>query len=567
MYRKKILSVAAIAAIMSTGAIAFDTNTRGELLSSEAGANGLYDTNIANPADANAVSSRIQKKGQGEIGDALIFPAFFAGDDKGNDWKSEFSIINTSDHAIIAKVVLYGKLDSIELRDFNVYLSAHDVFRATLEKGVLKSADGSTILPGSDAGNVREEQDKSKAYVTKYKYTDDGEMVSDNDGKRLEIPVDPTGDHGLDENGNVVPESAGYIAVFAMAEADDGYDKKHKELWQDYRHLMDTCRSRNELRTATHTGPYKDIEWRKGITQGLYNIQQYNQARTISVPDVEAKQHTSNFYVNNCSVVHSVLGKDVTFSSPKSSLTGSILVSNPGNDGNGRRDLLLKAYALDNVTDNSKNQLLLWSEGEFAHIADRCIDDLNTSYKDANGDTKTRNYAGYNKECIQNDADILKVEHSVFEYFTQDANRSLLLVTQPYKRVLLQRNVVQNDQIDAWKNLSAYTKVDGEFDLSMELYDDNENHFTPVLGGFTVSPATTSTTSGIPHELAMFSPFGSLELTDEQKKTYQKGYAIINFENGRQNDGLGLSAIVTQMSATVHDDNTAETNWIYPYSY
>jgi len=549
MYTKKMLSIAAAAAVISTGALAFDTNSAGELLSSEGGAHGLYDTNIANSADSNSITIN----GEAKVGDALIFPAFFAGDDKGNDWTSEFSIINTNDHAIIAKVVFYGKLDSIELRDFNVYLSAHDVFRAKLEKGRIVSTDDSTVVPGSDAGNVREEQDKSKAYVSKYKYTDDGKMVSSRDGEDLNITLDPTGDHGKDANGNVVPESSGYIAVFAMAEADDGYDKAHKELWQDYRHLLDTCRSRNELRVANHTGPYKDIEWRKGITQGLYNIQQFNQKRTINVPDIEAKQHTSNFYVNNCTTVHSVLGKDVNFTSPRATLTGSILVSNPGTDGNGRRDLLLKAYALDNVTEVSKNQLLLWSEGEFAHIGDRCI-------KEVSG------HAGYDKACLENDATQLEVEHSIFEYFTRDADRSMLVVTQPYKRILLQREVASNDQIGPWKNLSAYTN-DGEFDLAMELYDDSENHFTPVLGGFTVSPATTSTSAGVPHEVAMFSPFANIELSDAQKEIYTKGYAILDFENGRQNDGLGLSAIVTQMSATVHEDNTAEINWVYPYSY
>jgi len=561
MYTKKMLSIAAVAAIMSTGALAFDTDTNGKLLSSTATAPGLYDGNRANPADANAVASRIIKNGPGEIGDALIFPAFFAGNPTDNNWESEFSVINTSNHAVIAKVVLYGRQDSVELRDFNIYLSAHDVFRAKLKDGNITSIDGSTVLPGSDNGNVVENT-SDKAYVSEYKYSDNGEMVSKDNP--LNIEVDGFGNQGLDDNGNVVPESSGYIAVFAMAEANNAYDHKHKELWQDYRHLIDTCRSRNELRTATHTGTYQDIEWRKGITQGLYNIQQFNKPTSVNVPDVnmstnETDSSKPGFYVNNCKVVKSVMGGNVNFSSPTASLTGSILVSHDNSDGNGRRDLLLKAYSLDNFTDSTKNQGLLWSEGEFAHIADRCIE----GYSDGKGNTLAR----YNKSCINNDANILRVNHTVFEYFTQDANRSALLVTQPYKRVLLEINNVSNDQIDAWKNLNAYTKKDGEFDMSMELYNDNEDHFTPVLGGFTVSPATTSTTSGIPHELSIFSPFKTIELDESQKEMYQKGYAILNFENGRSTTGLGLSAIVTQMSATVHADSQAETNWIYPYSY
>jgi len=558
MNTKKLLSVAAAVAVMSTGAMAFDTNHDGRLLSSEAGtAFGLYDTNSSFVVRAE---SNITVKGEGRVGDALIFPAFFAGDDKGNDWSSEFSIINTSDHAVIAKVVFYGKLDSIELSDFNVYLSAHDVFRAKLEKGRIISTDGSTVVPGSDKNNVQAEQDKNKAYVTKYKYTDNGRMVSNTE--ELNITLDPTGDHGLDKDGNVVAESSGYIAVFAMAEAEsESYDKKHYELWKDYRHLLDTCRSKNELRDNNHTGPYKDIEWRRGITQGLYNIQQFNQKTTIYAPDVKVDANTTSkesFYVNNCQTVHSVLGRDINFTSPTATLTGSILVSHPGTDGKGRRDLLLKAYALDNVTDNNKSQLLLWSEGEFAHIGDRCIDEMNAS---------GAKYAEYNLTCLENDAKQLEVEHSIFEYFTQDADKSTLVVTQPYKRILLQRKVPSNDQTGPWKNLGAYTKVDGEFDLAMELYDDDENHFTPVLGGFTVSPASTKTSAGVAHEVAIFSPFTNIELSDEQRKLYTKGYAILDFVNGRANDGLGLSAIITQMSATVHEDSTAETNWVYPYSW
>jgi hypothetical protein len=219
---------------------------------------------------------RIQKLGSGEIGDALIFPAFFGGGED-NDWHSEFSVINTSDRAVIAKVVLYGSIDSVELRDFNIYLSAHDVFRAKLEKGKIVSIDGSTILPGSDNGKVIENEgenvygDNNETSI--YKYSDDAEMV--NVEKPLDIFIDPDEEfggegHGIDATGKPTYEHNGYIAVFAMAEAkDENYHGKHKELWQDYRHLVDTCRSVNagigsDMRVF-------DKEWRSGITRGLYN--------------------------------------------------------------------------------------------------------------------------------------------------------------------------------------------------------------------------------------------------------------------------------------------------------
>ena len=595
MNTKKLLSAAAAVAVMSTGAMAFDTNTDGELLSTDSStAAGLYDFNSS--AEAN---STIQKIGEGQMGNALIYPAFFAGggDDK---WQSEFSIINNSDNAVIAKVVLYGAQDSVELRDFNVYLSAHDVFRATLKDGKIYSTDGSTVLPGSDAGKVVEntgthvynntEVEDGNVTTTNlgiYKYKDDGEMVSADNP--LDIFVDPNEESGgqglaVDKDGNAVYAHTGYIAVFAMAEAKGtSYHKKHKELWQDYRHLVDTCRSINDDNGSRAA----DQEWRGGITRGLYN------QVGIYTPNALNDYNASAFYTEqNCKFVEpSVLGdldnvgthsrKRVEFMTPGNVLSGSILVSHDGSDGGGSRDLLIKAYALGNVASSDANQttfddsnssapaeantttggsqLLLWSEGEFAHLADRCIDHEEKKVKNADNEDEYISYAGYNEDCLDADADVLKVARTIYEF--RDNTEGALLVTQPYKRVLLQRKKATHGRIRAWNNLSTDPIVNGEFRLKMELYNDDEDHFTPVLGAFTVSPATTSTAAGIPNELAMFNPFAAMSEADRTK--YSKGYSILQYKNGTT---VGLSAIVTQMAATIHDDKTAETNWIYPLS-
>jgi len=587
MYTKKLLSAAAAVAVMSVGAMAFDTNTNGELLSTDsATAAGLYDFNLS--AEAN---STIVNIGEGKLGNALIYPAFFAGggDDK---WQSDFSIINNSDNAVVAKVVLYGAQDSVELRDFNVYLSAHDVFRATLKDGKIYSTDGSTVLPGSDAGKIVENTG-SNVYDMNgssgtgiYKYNDDGEMVSTD--APLEIFVDPNEESGgqglaVDADGNAVYAHTGYIAVFAMAEANaTDYHNKHKELWQDYRHLVDTCRSINDINRTRA----KDQEWRGGITRGLYN------QVTLASPNVLNDFNNSQFYTGNCKAVEpSVLGdltnsgstrrKRVTFITPTNTLSGSILVSHDGSDGGGSRDLLLKAYALGNVASSDANQttfddsnssapaeantttggsqLLLWSEGEFAHLADRCIGHGEKKVKDADNNNEYISFAGYDKECLEADADVLKVTKTTYEF--RDNSEGKLLVTQPYKRVLLQRLKATHGSIRAWNNLSTSPIINGEFRLKMELYNDDEDHFTPVLGAFTVSPATTSTSAGIPNELAMFDPFAALSEADRTK--YSRGYSVMTYKNGTYS---GVSAIVTQMAATKHEDGTAETNWIYPLS-
>ena len=582
MYTKKMLSIAAVAAIMSTGALAFDTDTDGELLTPNSANRGAYDYNMAGPVDSNnsITVKRIKELGAGQKGDALIFPAFFAGGND-SDWHSEFSVINTSNEAVVAKVVLYGALDSIELRDFNIYLSAHDVFRAKLEKGKIIAIDGSTILPGSDNGKVTiNEGDNvygNNNDTSIYKYNDDGEMVSKD--KPLDIFIDPDEEfggegHGIDKDGKPTYEHNGYIAVFAMVQANkETYHKKHKELWQDYRHLVDTCRSVN-AGIGSGNRVY-DREWRSGITRGLYNDV------NISTPNRVADMNNSNdYYRDNCqSVYPSVLGETkpvsasnlskrrrVDFKSPDAILTGSILVSNPGTDGKGSRDLLIEAYALDNVTDKNGSQILLWSEGEFAHIADRCIDKEKKTVKDEDGNKSDEFFAGYNESCVTSDAEILNKNNTYYEF--RDNVESQLIVTQPYKRILLQRKKAIHGRIMAWNNLDAHPGVNGEFKLKMKLYNDDEDNFIPVLGGFTVSPATTTTSAGIPNELSKFDPFSAMSKEDREK--YSKGYSFITYQNGTYNS---IPAIISQMAATINDhgtadiaDDEAETNWIYPLS-
>jgi hypothetical protein len=598
MYRKKILSMAAAAAIVTTGAIAFDTNQDGELLLSTTEARGFYDYTTAGPVNENyqivvdnndankATTKRTEKQstasfpiqtiknlGPGEIGDTLIYPAFFGGsiDENGNQsaWNSEFSVINTTNHAIIAKVVLYGSIDSVELRDFNIYLSAHDVFRAKLANGKIYSEDGSTVLPGTDRTEKIETADVYSRDTTKsiYKYNDDCEMASKD--KPFEISIDPaeeTGEigHGKDANGDPVYEHNGYIAVFAMAEAvGETYHGKHKELWQDYRHLIDTCRSKNDI----SGNRVADIEWRDGLTVGLYNDV------NLTTPNRIADSDDDIYYIDNCQYVYpSVLGeiepkdkrKRVEFQSPRRALTGSIVVSNPGTDAKTHRDLLIKAYALDNVTDDRSNQLLLWSEGEFAHLADRCIDRESLIEKDEDGNKTIKYFAGYSLPCIQADANKLHVNRTYYEFRDNAENR--LVVTQPYKRVLLQRLKVKNGRIMAWNNLTLNDReVNGEFKLDMEIYNDDEEHFTPTIGAFTVSPATSSRTAGIPNEVSVFNPFKAISDRDQARletEQYKQGYSVIKYRNGSY---TGIPAIVSQMSAT-ENDGIIETNWLYPLS-
>ena len=570
MYNKKILSLSATVAILSTGALAFDSNSNQDVLRAGGTGGSRYLTRDNNSVDTNKIKP-IKRLGGGELGDALIFPAFFGGTTEKNkndisNWSSEFSVVNTSDKAIVAKVVLYGKINSEELRDFNIYLSAHDVFRATLKNGRLISTDGSTLakaLPTKENVDF-EPSDKIKNLVVidekdNYKYDYDAIMASKTN--ELNITIDP--DEEIDEsNGKHMGvghglndfEHDGYIVVYAMAEASKSYHKKnttnglHKELWEDYRHLIDTCRN--------SVVSNKLYEWKDGIQDGIYsinplylpNINTTTQGKAGEVVATEAQAKEL------CGKVFKSVAYDenVTFKSPSAKLTGSILISTDGSDGRGTRDMLLKAYAIDNFTDKDQNQILLWTEGEFAHIADRCLD----------------KGPKYNKSCVEKDASQFNLDSTYYEYTETDPNLSKLIVTQPYKRILVQFGP---DSYNAygWHSSTGFKSNEfGEFSLEMDIYNDDENSFHPTFGNFIVSPATAGSTKGIPYEVSNISLFATMNNKDKAKfnESFKEGYALIKFKDNI----TPVSGIVTQMSAhinpTKENPANAEVNWIYPYT-
>jgi hypothetical protein len=473
-------------------------------------------------------------------------------------------------------------VNSQELRDFNIYLSAHDVFRATLKDGKIHSEDDSTVAYNKNMKNASvrtsnpkfaEKNHDTMAYdpkINEYKYIDSVTMASKDNPLDMYVDVaeenkdsDPDasanglGLHLTNKSKSADFEHTGYIIVYAMAEATSAtYHNKHNELWQDYRHLLDTCRN-----TDVKNGFLE--EWRDGIQNGIYIN------KSLSLPNVAQdaigrEELYGQELPGVCNTVYNstLYGEDtpaeeneVTFQSPSASLTGSILVSHDNSDGKGSRDMLLKAYALDNFSVDG--QMFLWTEGEFANIQDRRL-----TYDD------TANRVKYDRDGILKDADVFNLQNTYYEYMDSKLNddnssNSLLLVTQPYKRVLVDLGESQN----TWMNIGDRSRNNGldeygQFDLKLKIYNDSERNYIPQIGGFTVSPATAGATSGIPYELSIFSPLQNMSTKDRQElyDHYPKGYVYIEYNQG------DLPGIVTQMAATVKKDGTAETNWIYPFS-
>ena len=496
MNTKKLLSAAAAVAVMTSGAMAFDTDSTGGLFKIDTDGSKIYGKYNADPAKIKTADENLTADGPGMLGDALIYPAFFSK----NGWSTEFSIINTSnDEAVVAKVVLYSRVDSKELKDFNVYLSANDIFRATIKDGKIISTDGSTVLPSSDSWVKPDNGDHT------YTYKDSSTMASDSHPFEVDLP-----------------EDSGYIVVYGMIQADKDdanttvekearYHNKHQALWRDYRHLLDKCRNVG--------GEDDDNGWRSGIQGGIYSI------NSIYAPNIDLTACNDIVTTSYSKNTH-----NISFKSPDQVLTGSLSLK--GSDSRGTRSMRLKAVPLINFTID--DQALLWTEGEFAAIADRDIEQ------------NASNKAVYSLDLVRNDRLAFRPHKYIYE-FGNSADGSVI-VTQPHKRTLVQLNG-QNANC-CWKlvkkNSKGLVTNYGGFTLSTTLYDDDENKYTPSSGGFTVSPATTASADLIAPEVAMFNPIPDVN-------GYASGYAILP---------INVPAIVTQMTATEVDGNV-ETNWIY----
>jgi len=526
--KKQIMSIAAAAALFTTGAMAFDAQRTTGIVGLETSPTAFVPATM-NTTNISALPAAITVGAAGTTGDALIYPAYYS--QKG--WSTEFSVINNSStEAVIAKVVLYSAVDSKELRDFNIYLSANDVFRATIKDGKLISTDSSTRASAQDVVSA------ANLAKTGYIRKDTAPMASE--AKPFTTDID---------------EAVGYIAVFAMAQGDSAnssgtagnyasYHNKHNELWQDYRHMLDQCRGEGWRVTSNN---YGGIFRTPLMSTPNVNLNGANQAANPSsiatiCGKVVSTQHTA-----------ATRTAFTTFKSADNTvLSGSVLVK--GDDSKGTRSMLLPAKPIRNFTSTAVSGML-WTEGELANIADRCLE---------NGtNTATVNDIQYNPACLLADIQAFNINSTNYEF--RDAENSQILLTQPYKRTALQienrtatatvlapinayyKTVQRNKVGTSWRNIKDY----GQFDLAQPaIYDDNEKLSTNTSDGYIVSPAPIqAATPGIPNELSVFNPLGSYNDS-------KSGFARINYNPNAH-------GIVTQMSADTVGE-TSEVNWIYP---
>ena len=421
---KKILSVAAAAAIMTTGVQAFDIDvTTGNAINYKDGSQPKATAGYIVPANPALPSDTIDFS-LSQTGNALIYPAYFTKD----GWVSKFTVVNTSStNAIAAKVAMYRGTDSKELRDFNIYLSPNDVFRAEV-----KMVDGTPTIISTDSSTaVGAVTDNS---VTPIK--DTITMASESQPFKYTVGFD--GDDGA---------QSGYIVVMAMADmaATPGgaavYHKKHNLMAQDYYRGLDNCRNNG------------GVSWRNtgNISYGLYTAALQGALQSGTCPIATSYTSTSG------------TARSATLSTPPATLRGTMLVENDGSvDGKSTRSLRLNAVAVTNFLDNkgAPTNMMLWAPGEQANIADRC---LNGSTYDV-------------ATCLVNDAQVLNSAFSFVEF--GDVSETKVLLTQIYKRSLVQAGSAAAGGWSGFTRNSTSKQITnyGGFTLgSPNIYNDDED--------------------------------------------------------------------------------------------
>jgi hypothetical protein len=303
--KKFLVSVAAVAAL-ATSAMAFDVS---EL--SNYDYNGDYNV--------NGVNSTLQETNT-SVGNALIFPAYFVG----NGWSSTIRVINTSDNAVVAKVVLYAGKDSHEVRDFNIYLSGHDEFIGK----IYQDSDGKFVVESTDDSAPIEGTTSNP-----YPFAD-----ADNPLKK-----------DIDSN-------YGYIQVIGMMEFSENNHSTANVSFHGKHALMREVFSK--LANLERTGE-KDptLVFSNGV---ILN-------KKASTPFVNLDQ---NYTVSDEKTYYDVkVGTDV--------LTGDIRITDEVNG----KDMVMPAVALKYYNNkNDSNSSLVFLEGEKANLADAFIkSDLNYS--------------------------------------------------------------------------------------------------------------------------------------------------------------------------------------------
>jgi hypothetical protein len=574
MYNKnKMLSAIAAVAILSSGAIAFDMEKGGAIITNYDASGETFEGNYTIDGNKGTITSieKVKKlasyvggeeanedlrlSSNDDRGDALIYPAFKSGD----GWVTKITVRNPKSVAVIAKAVIYAKDDSRELKDFNIYLSPHDVASFKIKENNVTTRDGS-IIAGIDP---RLRSDKV-AFVV-HDRPEETKIVD------IESKLDSDGDFviaSFDEQNKDVTD--GYVIIYAMTESTkrNAYHGKHERLYKDYRRLLDICRDVDN--NSTNTPPWQKIFSKIGGS----SVNGTATGEPIHSPNV----HVDCYKVDENKTDPSIDGPigyerirremDSNFTSPSSNaLFGEVTISHKKGpskaDANKilpNRSLLLKAKVLDNYTTD--NQMMLWAPGEYAAIQDRRL--YSDGHLAGRVDDGRMVLTRYDVEGILADADCMKVTHTYYTFNKKSApgDTSTLLLTQPMKRAL----VMAGKGDEYWTDFETYKW--GQFSLDFQFYNENENLSDTELRLETVtSPIDSDDEELYSEELAALNhdiiSKGLEKVTEDDKNRFNfKIPDVSGYVDVMINPGKGLPAIVTEM-VSEEVGGEAQINWIY----
>jgi len=480
---KKILSTAAAAAIITTGASAFD-------FFQDKGFNYKFDGNNTTAESAITIASTK------EMGDALIFPAVFAGD----GWVSHLRVINTSEDAVVAKVVFYSGKDSKELRDFNIYLSGHDVWT-----GVLKEKDG----------------------VVKLISTDDSSPLEDTEGNMAskDKPM---------ESKPIAIKGGGYAVVIGCIEADKSYHNQHKLLREHYDKVAKKERNLSN----------KTIIFNQGVIR----------TAGVLVPMVRVDKINEDF---NKTI--KINGEIVNFKSVENRLAGDVRITDTING----KDMVMPAIRLQDVTGNNQSLLYIEGEAAHLADR-TLQKKPNSEKSEYNTTILKRDMAefytsnvwmtyGDTTSLVDNQL-ILTSPYKRVAIFTDinTTNGSLtdrVGASNYYKNVVYKNGAIQNF---------------GYFSALALVYDESENQaansqFSPATTPTLNFYYEVSATEGNPKDTDNLSYYIKQA---QASGSFDRGYTLIKFlhNDGRTSS---IPVIVTQMMATEAAGKVI-TNWIVP---
>ena len=492
---KKVLSAMAAAAIMSSGALAYEASDLSVF-------NGTADATVE-------IASASLTPSDYTDADAMIFPAFYAG----GGFTTTIRVVNTDTaHAVVAKVVFFEKDTSKEIKDFNIYLSASDVWTAKIveENGkyYLISTDSASPLP-----------------------TVSNDMASADNPLKIELPT-----------------NAGYFEILKSVIVNKSYHNKHKALRTAYKNWASSVRASGGNPILIGAGIFKNTKLPHldyvTATAGTCFDSSYDgtvggcTAQDANVANLPTPLYAQETIVNANSGLESAMTiQPYYFSDTAGNNAGLVYLEGE------------KANAMDIVLERNAAGNAVYLDGDV--VTRLGIADINTAlvpYKD-------QNVLPNNKLLITSPFKRVLVE----KYFAGTANVTnggLHVNATNVLNTTTGKLVYAGIKTDANGNITNF----GAFKAYADIYNNEEAKFNTV----TFSPA-------LPSFLTFTKEVQSTEATATKLSDYinkaidadasfaNGGYAVVNFDNANFN----LYAIPSLMTGTYVNGHGA-LNWVYP---